>query len=272
VTGNKTELIRRLLIQQRSINDDTTNGHVNGIIANNEMVLDPSLNQLPELIANNKIVLDPSLNQLPEPLIDALIRFTSSSIAAGESPKLLPIQQKSYEVISKGGDAVLFSPTGTGKSLGFILPLAARLWEWKRDGSLLYKKQAQKQRYMRQNRGNGNDSISSQTAVDAATPSILVVEPSRELARQVGKVWEKFHPTAAKGSKRHVVTVYGGVPMTRHAALLGSKTDVVVGSESSETFGALRILSSLQFTLFSSQSLLILSSSRFFRASNHDRN
>jgi hypothetical protein len=225
VTGNKTELIQRLLIQQRSSSDDTTNCHVDGIIA------------------NNKIVLDPSLNQLPEPLVDALIRFTSSSISAGESsnsstpksPKLLPIQQKSYEVISKGRDAVLFSPTGTGKSLGFILPLAARLWEWKRDGSLLHKKQAQKQRFMRQNRGNGNDSISSQT-VDAASPSILVVEPSRELARQVGKVWEKFHPTAAKGSKRHVVTVYGGVPMTRHAALLGSKTDVVVGSESSELF------------------------------------
>jgi len=260
-------------MQQRSSSDDTTNCHVDGIFANNEMVLDPSMNQLSEplvvdaIIANNEMVLDPSLNQLPEPLVDALIRFTSSTIAAGESPKLLPIQQKSYEVISKGGDAVLFSPTGTGKSLGFILPLAARLWEWKRDGSLLYKKQAQKQRYMRQNRGNGNDSISSQTAVDAATPSILVVEPSRELARQVGKVWEKFHPTAAKGSKRHVVTVYGGVPMTRHAALLGSKTDVVVGSESSEIYVPCE--HPLEFTLFSSQSLLILPS-RVFRAYNHD--
>jgi hypothetical protein len=183
--------------------------------------------------------LDSSLGTLPEPLVEALIRFTSSSVSTGEdshlspptSPKLLPIQLKSYEVIANGGDAVLFSPTGTGKSLAFILPLAARLWEWKRDGSLLHKKQAQKQRFMRKNRSNGNDSLSSQT-VDAASPSILVVEPSRELARQVGKIWEKFHPTAAKGSKRHVVTVYGGVPMTRHAALLGSKTDVVVGSES----------------------------------------
>jgi len=221
VTGTKTELIQRLLTQQQSGSDDTSKSHVDGIIA------------------SNKIVLDPSLNQLPEPVVEALIRFTSSSVFTGESshsptlksPKLLPIQQKSYRVISNGGDAVLFSPTGTGKSLAFILPLAARLWEWKRDGSLLHKKQAQKQRFMRQSRGNGNDSLSSQT-VDAASPSILVVESSRELARQVGKVWEKFHPTAGRGSKRHVVTVYGGVPMTRHAALLGSKTDVVVGSES----------------------------------------
>lgn len=77
--------------------------------------------------------------------------------------------------------------------------------------------------------------------MDAATPFILIIEPSRELARQVGNVFEKFHPstlstTGVKGSsssssnKRQVVTVYGGVPMTRHAALLGSKTNVVVGT------------------------------------------
>ena len=250
MTGNKTELIQRLLIQQQSSSDDTTKCHVDGVIA------------------NDKVAIDPSLNHLPEPLVEALTRFTSSSISIGESshsstpksPKLLPIQQKSYEVISKGGDAVLFSPTGTGKSLGFILPLAARLLGWKRDGSLLHKKQAQKQRFLRQNRGNGNDSLSSQT-VDAASPSILVVEPSRELARQVGKVWEKFHPTAAKGSKSHVVTVYGGVPMTRHASLLGSKTDVVVGSEYPEVFVPCGIISAHIFFI----SIIIVLSSRVFR-------
>ncbi len=85
----------------------------------------------------------------------------------------------------------------------------------------------------RQRQYNKNDSLSSQSPgpIDAATPSILVVEPSRELARQVGKIWGKFHPTATKSSKRQVVTVFGGVPMARHAALLGSKTDVVIGSE-----------------------------------------
>jgi len=56
------------------------------------------------------------------------------------------------------------------------------------------------------------------------------LEPSRELARQVGKVWGKFHPTATKTSRRQVVTVFGGVPMARHAAMLGGKTDVVVGT------------------------------------------
>ena len=220
--ASETESIQRLLIQQQN---------------------------------QNRISLDPSLDQLPEPLIEALIKFTTTSSSSASStyvtteslestktPKLLPIQQKSYTIISKGGDAVLFSPTGTGKSLGFILPLAARIIEWQQDGSFLYRKEAQKQRFIRQSRNNnGNDSISSSSSrVDAATPSILIIEPSRELARQVGKVFEKFHPTTssttgAKGSsssssKRQVVTVYGGVPMTRHAALLGSKTNVVVGT------------------------------------------
>jgi hypothetical protein len=70
------------------------------------------------------------------------------------------------------------------------------------------------------------------------------VEPSRELARQVGKVFEKFHPmtataaavaAAAKGGSsssgsRRSITVYGGVPMTRHASMLSSQTQVVVGN------------------------------------------
>ena len=201
--------------QQQNINsnDDTTT------ISNH---VDETQNQL-----------DPSLKQLPEPLIKALVKYTSSSSSSSEA-KLLPIQQKSYQIILKGNDAVLFSPTGTGKSLAFILPLASRLYEWKHDGSLDYKKKAQKQRFIQQQRNRDrNDSFaasSNQQVIDPAEPSILVVEPSRELARQVGKIWGKFHPTAVKSSKRQVVTVYGGVPMARHAAMLSSKTDVVIGT------------------------------------------
>lgn len=69
-------------------------------------------------IADNTNQLDPSLDQLPKPLREALIRYSSSSATASSSaitPKLLPIQQKSYQVIAEGNDAVLFSPTGTGK-------------------------------------------------------------------------------------------------------------------------------------------------------------
>ena len=231
MTGKKSELIERLMIPQQNSSDDTSNKNIIDDIADNK----------PDNIddvADNKSDLDPSLVQLPDPLVEALIRYASSSNAASgasssssTSPKLLPIQQKSYPIIAEGEDAVLFSPTGTGKTLAYILPLAARLFGWKRDGSLSHQKQAQKKRFMQQGR-NKNDSLASQSSdVEAATPSILVIEPSRELASQVGKVWAKFHPTAVKTSRRHVVTVYGGVPLARHAAMLSSKTDVVIGSE-----------------------------------------
>ncbi|KAL7534295.1 hypothetical protein ACHAXR_005789, partial [Thalassiosira sp. AJA248-18] len=217
VTGTKSVLIERLMMQHQIKSDDTTNN----IIA--EIADQINLDHL-----------DPSIKHLPEPLIKALTKLSASSSTSSSpaetSPKLLPIQQKSYEIIVDGQDTVLFSPTGTGKTLAFILPLAARLWEWKHDGSLQHQKDAQKKRFQQRNR-NRNDSLSShQPSVEAATPTILIVEPSRELALQVGKVWSKFHPTATKTSKRHVVTVYGGVPMQRHAAMLNSKTDVVIGT------------------------------------------
>jgi superfamily II DNA/RNA helicase len=163
------------------------------------------------------------LQQLPKIIRDEFIKYTTTKDNARQ-PFLLPIQQKSYQHIANGGDTVLFSPTGTGKTLAYILPLAARLLSWKRDGSL-----ANKRSSLKRTPANRNDSMSSEH-IEPATPSILVLEPSRELARQVGKVWTRFHPTAAQSSKKHVVTVFGGVPMTRHAAQLNSKTDVVVGT------------------------------------------
>ena len=216
MTGNKSELIQRLMyLQQHSTNTDSSDG----IIAATE---NNDGNSITSTWNKDNTNLDPSISQLPDPLIEALIKYSSSSsstknesssdIPTLATPKLLPIQEKSYEIISKGNDAVLFSPTGTGKSLAVILPLAARLYNWKHDGSLEYKKQAQKQRFIQlQASKDRNDSFAStRDVVDPAEPSILIVEPARELARQVGKVWGKFHPTATKSSRRHVVTVYGG--------------------------------------------------------------
>ncbi len=244
MTGTKMELIQRLSLMSQHQH------------AQHDNAMEDSINS----IYTNDIPIHHSLSQLPPSLREAFIRYTASSSGnlavddddgfASTSPnsstpssaKLLPIQQQSYPLISTGRDTVLFSPTGTGKSLAFILPLAARLLGWKSDGSLQFKKEAQRQHYMKRGRNNhnGNDSFSSldqKREVDVASPLILIVEPSRELARQVGKIWSKFHPSSmieggnSGNSKRHVVTVYGGVPMTRHAAMLSSKTDIVIGSE-----------------------------------------
>ncbi len=59
----------------------------------------------------------------------------------------------------------------------------------------------------------------------AVSPSVIVIAPSRELARQVGKVWGAF-------LKNRVATVFGGPPLERHSFLLRSNggADVVVAT------------------------------------------
>eukprot|EP00956_Cyclotella_meneghiniana_P012835 scaffold18279_cov54-Cyclotella_meneghiniana.AAC.2 len=206
VSGTKSELLERLTTNVRDINNHSNHNQL--VSTDNDEIMHPT-----------------ELQQLPKIVRDEFIKYTTKDDTV-KQPNLLPIQQKSYQHIADGGDTVLFSPTGTGKTLAYILPLAVRLLEWKRDGSLAKKSSHS---HKRRNLGNRNDSMASEH-IEPATPSILVMEPSRELARQVGKVWTRFHPTATKSSKKHVVTVYGGVPMTRHASLLNSKTDVVIGT------------------------------------------
>ena len=218
VTGNKADLVNRILSHQQ---ESSTEGDLST-----------------EGETDDDIVYDSSLAQLPRPVFESFLRFSSSRKARNmnihdeiksptQQPRLLPIQERSFDIIADGKDAVIFSKTGTGKTLAFILPLAKRLFEWKHDGSLQHRKKMQKQRFIQQQRNKNNSLPSKQ--VEAAVPSILVVEPSRELAKQVGKVWSKFHPTVTKASKQ-IVTVFGGVPTARQAALLSSKSDVVVGT------------------------------------------
>ena len=221
VTGNKAVLVDRIISHQQ-------NSRARQVISTEEVEDDSEVSH------------DPSLSLLPKPILESFLRFTSSSKARNlnmndgtdtsistQQPKLLPVQERSFQHIADGGDAVIFSPTGTGKTLAYILPLAKRLFEWKHDGSLQHQKKLQKQRFIQQQR-NKNDSMPTKQT-ESAAPSILVIEPSRELAKQVGKVWSKFHPTVTKATKQ-IVTVFGGVPTARQAALLSSKTDVVVGT------------------------------------------
>ncbi len=220
VTGNKAVLVDRILSHQQ--NSSAGKGM--------------STSEIEDV---SEIIHDPSLSLLPKPVLESFLRFTSSNKARNlhdgtdttststQQPKLLPVQERSFEHIADGGDSVIFSPTGTGKTLAYILPLSSRLFEWKHDGSLQHQKKLQKQRFIQQQR-NKNDSMPTKQT-ESAAPSILVIEPSRELAKQVGKVWSKFHPTVTKATKQ-IVTVFGGVPTARQASLLSSKTDVVVGT------------------------------------------
>ena len=56
---------------------------------------------------------------LSEPIVRAL---TESNITA-----LNPMQEQAHKTITELSDMVLLSPTGTGKTLAFLLPLIAQL-------------------------------------------------------------------------------------------------------------------------------------------------
>mmetsp|Transcript_33188 Transcript_33188/g.78394 ORF Transcript_33188/g.78394 Transcript_33188/m.78394 type:complete len:806 (+) Transcript_33188:163-2580(+) len=106
---------------------------------------------------------------------------------------LLPIQQASFDKIYEGKDAVLYSPTGSGKTLAFVLPLLSS---------------AKRRPWLRKK---------------VASPRILTICPSRELAKQVGKEYSKL-----VGKAFGVATVFGGVPLERHVSLLKKKPQIVV--------------------------------------------
>ena len=114
---------------------------------------------------------------------------------------LLPIQSASFRHVQQGKDAVLHAPTGSGKTLAYVLPLSASAITSKRP-KLMQRKE------------------------DPVSPYIVTLLPSRELAKQVGKEWAKYYHNT-------VATVFGGVPLERHTAMLRSSkggAEVVVST------------------------------------------
>ena len=104
-----------------------------------------------------------------------------------------PIQAECYLPITEGRDLIGRSKTGTGKTLAFVLPLLQRL---------------------RQQR---------MTPV-ARGMSVIVLEPTRELARQVTGEIEKLSRDVA------LATVYGGVGYGDQQAALRAGVDICVGT------------------------------------------
>jgi superfamily II DNA/RNA helicase len=108
---------------------------------------------------------------------------------------LLPSQIASFSRIFNGHDVVLQAPTGSGKTLAYVIPLLSQ--------QRMQKHQPPQKR--------------------VATPVILTVAPTRELVQQIGKEWQKLTSSS-------VASVFGGVPLERHVALLKHKPSVVCGT------------------------------------------
>ena len=113
------------------------------------------------------------------------------SLTANGIERTFAIQELTLPLALAGEDVIGQARTGTGKTLGFGVPLLQRL-----------------------------------TRPGDGTPQALVVVPTRELCLQVAKDLEG----ASKGLGTRVVSIYGGRPYEQQIAALQSGVELVVGT------------------------------------------
>ena len=128
-------------------------------------------------------------------------RVLAGVTAAGyEQPT--PIQEHAVPPVLKGRDVVGCAQTGTGKTAAFMLPIIELL-----------------------ERQNGNAQRRSGEK-GPATPTALVVTPTRELAAQI----EEVGIALSAATKHRVVAVYGGVPYGPQAKRARAGVDVLAAT------------------------------------------
>lgn len=103
-----------------------------------------------------------------------------------------PIQQQAIPLLLENRDLIGFARTGTGKTVAFLLPVIQKL----------------------------------QGRVVKATPEVLILAPTRELARQIG---ETLAALMAYTSLTYAV-VYGGVPVEEQIEILSAPVNVLVAT------------------------------------------
>eukprot|EP01118_Nematostelium_gracile_P016897 TRINITY_DN7087_c0_g1_i1.p1 TRINITY_DN7087_c0_g1~~TRINITY_DN7087_c0_g1_i1.p1 ORF type:complete len:679 (-),score=169.31 TRINITY_DN7087_c0_g1_i1:38-2074(-) len=104
--------------------------------------------------------------------------------------KLFPIQSETFNIISSGKNLIAKARTGTGKTLAFVLPIAEKLIKLPR----------------------------------ASSPRVLIMAPTRELAKQTTDEFESISPNL------RILPVYGGTAYQPQEAALRKGVDVIVGT------------------------------------------
>ena len=113
---------------------------------------------------------------------------------------LFPIQVASFDHIFDGRDMIGRARTGMGKTLAFALPIIERLLAM---------------------RAAGDSAIGSERG---RGPRVVVLAPTRELAKQVAEDFEGAAPSLA------VATVYGGTSIDAQKGALWKGVDIIVGT------------------------------------------
>jgi superfamily II DNA/RNA helicase len=158
---------------------------------------------------------------LPSHLYDKVCLRTNST-----RPTLLPVQESSYQAILSGENVILNAPSGSGKTLGYILPLLARLPDEKEVDVPEEPIEVANKRGRRRRRNRRSRSFSELKEMNqSCKPSIVVLTPSQNVTMEVGKQLSQYHRDSEK-----VATVFGGVPIKRQKHLLqNSDLEIVVG-------------------------------------------
>lgn len=113
------------------------------------------------------------------------------------------IQSQCWPVLLAGRDAIAIAETGSGKTLGFVLPAIAHI-----------------------GREKPIDSVKKGRNVDNMGPLALVLAPTRELAMQSAEVAEK----AAEAMNLRTACIYGGVERHVQRAAVGKGLHLLVAT------------------------------------------
>lgn len=155
-----------------------------------------------------------------------------------------PVQQQAIPAILEGRDVCAAAATGTGKTAAFLLPVLTHLPHGKhirlpkQQGATSTNTQNSKKK---NSNGVKNSSSSfnskqhtdtpSTTAqapqlLDAATPSLLVITPTRELAEQIGTTCA----TICRNTQHHLAVVYGGTKYPPQITKLRCGVDILIAT------------------------------------------
>ena len=152
---------------------------------------------------------------LPDATPETLPPPLQAALKATGWPSLMPVQQKAIPYMLEGRDLIVQSRTGSGKTGAFLLPLFNLLDPAER------------------------------------TSQVLILTPTRELARQIHEEFERMKAGPDEAEKLESVLVYGGVKYGPQVRALKGGTQVVVGTpgrildhleRGTFTLGALRLL------------------------------
>jgi superfamily II DNA/RNA helicase len=131
-----------------------------------------------------------------------------------------PVQAQAIPAAIAGRDLLVTSQTGSGKTAAFMLPALHRLAELPRPAQEASRRTPNQERQSIRARG-------ARPRFQAATPKMLVLTPTRELALQVTTAADKY-----AGQLRHLkaVAILGGMPYPKQMELLSRNPAILVAT------------------------------------------